>query len=331
MCSESAGFVHQNSFTGNSAIHGGGAAFIATLGDVFFDNLVFGNSVESLGGGVYCQSASPLIHDNSILQNTADLAGGGIACNAASPRLTSNVINQNTAPNGGGLYVFDQSAPIVRSNLLAGNSATSQFSQNGGGGIELRHGAAAMISNCTISGNVANSAGGGILCAGDASAVVSNTIITGNDAPDGAQILDPDSVLTVGFSIVDGGWPGDQDLDVDPKFVDQQNGDYHLSSGSPAINAGDPDFLPEAGETDLDGHTRVLCDRVDVGAYEFGLGDWDCDRDVDLFDFAHWIDCFTGPDAGPFPDACQAFDSNADLDVDFADFAVFQSAFNDVD
>lgn len=188
-----------------------------------------------------------------------------------------------------------------------------------------------MISNCTISGDVANSAGGGILCSPDAGAVVSNTIITGNDARDRAQIPDPGSVMTVRFSIVDGGWPGDQNFDADPGFVDDANGEYHLSSDSPPINAGGPDFQPEAGETDLDGHARVRCDSVDVGTYEFGVGDWGCDRDVDLFDFAHWFDCFAGPNADPFPDACEAFDSNADGDVEFAEFAILQLAFTDDD
>lgn len=327
LCLESAGFVDGNSFTGNTAIHGGAAAFIATLGAVFSGNHVFGNSADSLGGGIYCQIASPLIHDNSITQNTAGIGGGGITCSAASPTVTSNTINQNTAPNGGGLYVFDESAPMVSSNLLSGNLATSEFSENGGGAIEVSLGGAAVISNCTISGNVATSAGGGILCSADASAVVTNTIVTGNEALDGAQILDPGSVVAVRFSIVEGGWPGEQNFDADPEFVDAGNGDYHLTSDSAAINAGDPEFQPRAGETDLDGHFRVLCDRVDVGAYEFGVGDWDCDGDVDLFDLAGWFDCFTGPDAAPFPANCEAFDSNADLDIDFADFAVFQTAF----
>ena len=57
------------------------------------------------------------------------------------------------------------------------------------------------------------------------------------------------------------------------------------------------------------------------------LGDLDVDGDVDLVDFAGWADCFTGPDNGPYPLGCRAFDFDIDNDVDSADFAVFQIAF----
>ena len=44
--------------------------------------------------------------------------------------------------------------------------------------------------------------------------------------------------------------------------------DFHLQSGSPAINAGDPTFTPATGETDFGGGARLLGTRVDCGAYE---------------------------------------------------------------
>ncbi|MCH8200483.1 MAG: MBL fold metallo-hydrolase, partial [Chloroflexi bacterium] len=36
--------------------------------------------------------------------------------------------------------------------------------------------------------------------------------------------------------------------------------------------------------TDVLGHPRILCERVDIGAAESGIGDVDCDRDVDLIE-----------------------------------------------
>ena len=41
-----------------------------------------------------------------------------------------------------------------------------------------------------------------------------------------------------------------------------------LSLRSPAINAGDPNFTPADGETDLLGHPRLLGSRVDIGVIE---------------------------------------------------------------
>ncbi len=46
--------------------------------------------------------------------------------------------------------------------------------------------------------------------------------------------------------------------------------DYHLTSGSPGINAGDPDYIAEEDETDLDDDQRIMAARIDMGAYEYG-------------------------------------------------------------
>ncbi|MCH9034213.1 MAG: hypothetical protein IID42_06890 [Planctomycetes bacterium] len=85
--------------------------------------------------------------------------------------------------------------------------------------------------------------------------------------------------------------------------------------------------MAEADEVDLDGHARVLCVTVDMGAYEFGIGDHDCDRDVDLFDFAAYLICVTGPTGAGVPPGCEVFDFAADDDVDFEDLGGFQMAF----
>jgi hypothetical protein len=45
--------------------------------------------------------------------------------------------------------------------------------------------------------------------------------------------------------------------------------DYHLRPGSPCIDAGDPNYVAEPNETDLDGNPRVIGGRIDMGAYEF--------------------------------------------------------------
>lgn len=63
-------------------------------------------------------------------------------------------------------------------------------------------------------------------------------------------------------------------------------------------------------------------------------GDADNDGDVDLADYAVLADCLNGPDLSPTPtppattqDCLDAFDADADLDVDFEDAAQFQLEF----
>jgi len=63
--------------------------------------------------------------------------------------------------------------------------------------------------------------------------------------------------------------PGIGEISWDPLFIDKKAGDYHLLAGSPCINAGDPNYIAEPNETDLDGRPRVIAGRIDMGAYEF--------------------------------------------------------------
>jgi hypothetical protein len=65
--------------------------------------------------------------------------------------------------------------------------------------------------------------------------------------------------------------------------------DYNLLPNSPCINAGDPDYIAEPNETDLDGKPRVIGGRIDMGAYEFNhipVADAGQDRAVEAQ--AHW-------------------------------------------
>ena len=56
-------------------------------------------------------------------------------------------------------------------------------------------------------------------------------------------------------------------LSINPYFLDAAGGDFHLQSGSPAINAGKD--LSSDFTTDFDGNSRTKDGDFDIGAYEF--------------------------------------------------------------
>jgi cysteine-rich repeat protein len=62
-------------------------------------------------------------------------------------------------------------------------------------------------------------------------------------------------------------------LGADPSLGDPEAGDFHIDAASPAFDAGDPAYVPAAGEKDLDGAARVSGTRVDIGADEASCGD----------------------------------------------------------
>ena len=55
----------------------------------------------------------------------------------------------------------------------------------------------------------------------------------------------------------------------DPKFVDPDNGDYHLASDSPCIDAGWTEYAVAGENTDLDGMLRTRGWTIDPGCYEY--------------------------------------------------------------
>jgi hypothetical protein len=74
-------------------------------------------------------------------------------------------------------------------------------------------------------------------------------------------------------------WPGTGNINADPRFLDQANGDFHLTNDSPCIDAGD-NSDPDLQTTDIDGDDRKIDDPavadtgngdspiVDMGAFE---------------------------------------------------------------
>ena len=87
-------------------------------------------------------------------------------------------------------------------------------------------------------------------------------------------------------------------LFADPLPLAPDSGDFRLRPRSPAIDAGDPAFVPAAGELDHAGRPRLRGARTDVGAHEF-----------DLLEFA------TGDDDAPAAPRLEVTDGEARLTV----------------
>jgi predicted outer membrane repeat protein len=135
-----------------------------------------------------------------------------------------------------------------------------------------------VVANSTFSGNSAGS-GGGIYNTGQLSTLeISNTIL--NAGASGENIFNSGGTVTShGYSVCsdDGGGylngPGDQ-INTDPLLGPlRDNGGPTLTHmplpGSPAIDAGDPNFTPPAFH-DQRGSCfhRVFGRRIDVGSVE---------------------------------------------------------------
>ncbi len=275
-------------FNGNRAINSGGGMYsdksFPTLNDVTFT----ANTAASAGGGMYNNEGSDTIGNRvKFFQNTVDDGkGGGIVNFDSNPSYTNVEFRANEAKEGGAISnQFDSQASYTNA-LFVGNKA-SVF----GGAIANEQSDITLI-NATISGNNAVFNGGGVFNNGS-SPTISNSIIWDNsEGTDGfndgtlrANLFYISGSADISNSIIQqsGGsdsWDTDagtdlgNNIDSDPLFktpinlssIPTLNGDFNLTSGSPAINAGNNGA--NSTGIDLAGSTRVEEGTIEMGPYE---------------------------------------------------------------
>ncbi|MHC4344985.1 MAG: right-handed parallel beta-helix repeat-containing protein [Planctomycetota bacterium] len=255
-------------------------------------NCVFVENSAVFGGGMYNGDSGPTLINCSFKSNAAGNAGGGMySIDANSPVLINCIFSGNlTISEGGGIAHYSDNPTTLTNCIFTGN-----FAVTSGAGM-LNEGGPLELINCTFSQNSALVQGGGF-CHWGGNSTLTNCILWDNAAPEGAQIYDDGfSPPTVSYCDIQGGWPGDENIDEDPRFVDANGPDnvagtdddnLRLLFGSPCVDAGDNNSLPADiydldgdGNTtepipfDLDANSRILDGNndgymvVDMGAYE---------------------------------------------------------------
>ena len=202
-------------------------------------NNIFENISGSYGGGILCRyMSSPTIIGNNIIGNHSREGGGIWRGRRCSPNILNNIIMGNSySDKGGGIYCMGGPGDaIISNNIIRGNSTTDEGI---GGGISCTNTNTVLYNN-VIYENSALYAGGVYFGSYDTSSIV-NTIIWGNSAGGQPQIFaSPTSMGNVIYSDIEGGWPGEGNIDIDPLFRDPENGDFHLMS----TDCGDPEDSP---------------------------------------------------------------------------------------
>jgi predicted outer membrane repeat protein len=333
------------------------------------------NTVTGIGGGVWngstnatlvdCVFSGNSAHDGQIPYVSEIIPGSGGGMSAGgTPTLIRCTFRSNYATNGAGI--------IGGSGELAECAFTGNSAVEDGGAIHT--GGDPIITNCTFSGNSANR-GGGIFFTWGAKMTMANCTFAGNSASTGNAlasdphlpslpgyfqltncilwdgedtIFDPDPYAlrsAITYSNIQGGWPGEGNMDADPCFVDPG---YWADANDPNIVAepNDPNAVWIEGDYHL---------KSQAGRYDPNSGSWPCTESG-----AGWVqDDVTSPciDAGdpmspighePFPNGgiinmgayggtaeasksyfgepvCEtivAGDINGDCKVDFVDFTL---------
>ena len=245
-------------FSGNSAPFGDGGGMVNTNGSspTLTDCSFEGNSAFSHGGGMHNSSSSPVLNNCTFSDNWVDYdgSGGGMYNDGSSPTLTGCTFESNSAGSGGGggMYNSNGSSPLLTNCTFAGNSA-AYFDTAMGGGM-YNDASSPDLTNCSFASNSADDSGGGMYNASASSPALTNCILWDN-TPD--QVSNSSSSPVVTYSDVEGGYPGETNINENPLFVDPDNGDYHLGPDSPCIDVGDND-APNLPLYDFEGDIRIL-------------------------------------------------------------------------
>lgn len=253
--------------------------------------------------------------------------GGGLFADRAQLTVSRCSFVDNHADFGGGLAAID-SVVLVQDSLFFRNRSLT------GGAAYLSVGSSATLKNCSVVFNVAHPKylGGGILIGTGSNCNLDSSILWYNlsaGPTELAQIWAFKGFLEVNSSCIQG-WSGFYggigNTGANPSFLGLLEGDVRLAPDSPCIDSGGP--MAIGLRSDLDGHARELCAGADMGAFESGIGDADCDGLLTLFDYASLQSCRSA--TSPFiPDACIAFNHDNDGDIDGLDAVVFLRSFPD--
>ena len=289
--------ITNNVIQNNSGCTGGGMAVQFSSALIQGNTITNNNDFACSGGdgaGIYVGgSGSVQIIGNVITNNSATNggSGGGIALFAAgTPTLRNNIISGNAtggvspATQGGGIWIVNQSDALIVQNLIYNNSAqqgSAVYFLVPSGDI------GPTLVNNTIVGGPGGTLGSAVYAAGfDNQVRFFNNLLIG-DAGLNAVYCDglyqaqspaftnndafsPGATGFAGTCASSGGQNGN--ISSDPLFVNPAS-DFHLQSGSPAIDAG-MNSAPNVQQTDLSGNPRVAdgnndcVSTVDLGGYE---------------------------------------------------------------
>ncbi len=261
--------VIRSTISNNYAVRDGAGVLVKSDSTISLQECTIScNTTENNGGGVYLlDNASAELTRCAVSYNTARNSGAGIYAYNSSPVVLYSMISGNSAGYyGGGVYCEWQSSPQVLNSLIVDNTA-----QRYGGGMYIYRECTPTITNCTFAFNTAPNQGGGIYTYGS-SPSVSNTIVAFNTS----GIFRSGGSPTLRYNCVYGNtaynYKGVTDptgtngnISVNPRLTGH-NG--HLLPGSPCINAGE-NGAASSGWLDIDGESRIVGERVDIGADEF--------------------------------------------------------------
>ena len=282
--------ITDSTLSNNSATQNGGFMMNDSGSATIIRSTVSGNSSSGTAGNgaIYNFEANLDIVDSTFTGNTSTTSVGAVQNFAGTTNIANSEFAGNSAANTSGAVLNNAGGVMTITNsMFTGNRAG-----NAAGALTNNVSSTLRITNGTFAGNSATT-GGGIFISGATTTTITNSVVWGNS---GNTLTG----ATITYSVIEGGFAGTGNLNVDPLFVSPLAftsaptiaGNYRLQDSSPAVDAGSNAAVPvdtfdlndNASTTDeapdLDGNPRRYNDTgvpdtgsgtapiVDMGAFE---------------------------------------------------------------
>lgn len=223
-------------FSGNVAVNGGGL-FVVTSSPTIMNSIFSGNvTIDTGTGAAICNAECTSTIVSCVFVDNTSAGGGGIYNDRSSDTIIDCIFSNNTVQYGGGIY-NNLAHPVIANSIFTGNEA-----DNKGGGI-ANSSARPIVTNCLFSGNKASD-GGAINNYKACGPTVINSTFIANSASHGSSLAYNGSLpgsllmrncivwdwedeisngnsssLTVEYSNIRCGWPGEGNTCDNPQFA----------------------------------------------------------------------------------------------------------------
>jgi hypothetical protein len=257
--------VSNNEFKNNipDGIYGQGGGLLAISDSLLVVDNKFTGNIARWGGGILLYSSTDALIDKNTFSSNVAYQGAAFNSGLADFIFQNNIVKQNSGDQGGGLYLR---SPTGKSNSELELCTMTSYKSEVNKPAKIFNGKPLVLNNTIVNNTVTTS--GGAVRSYNSGGILANNIMWGNTASSGPQIYQNGS-LVVCFNDIEGGYPGQGNINADPMFLDTL---FNLHEQSPCREAG-VDSIEVNGtwafapKYDYYGFQRTGI--VDIGAVEY--------------------------------------------------------------
>ena len=239
------------------------------------NNIVYNcKSPYATAGGIYVDGGKDIVIENNTVYNCQwgiEVGCENVGKTTSGIKVRNNIIYGNDdAGLAIGGFDFPANSGKVVNSLFTNNSCYNNDVNGGGVGGVTGEVSITYTENCSLENNIFYGTNNAdlVLFVDNVGSVNLNLNYNQYYMAGNAEI-DYEGVNYSSFSNYKTGAGQDANsIFSDPLFNNTATPDLHLTASSPGGNAGNPNFTPAPGETDMDGENRVKNMRVDIGADE---------------------------------------------------------------